>query len=187
MLLNEARLKQRMSAAGLDALIATTPENVTYMSGFWALPQWIRRGPQAYVVWPAPDKGTPEIIASTSTLDLVADQDVWVSKVRRYGDFYADVGSSTAMDRASERHLQLRELPRHRDAITALIAALEEAQLGRGRIGIDEAGLAPGYLEALRAHFLNASFLPATALLREVRAVKTADEIERLCQFAQID
>ncbi|MER8386585.1 Xaa-Pro peptidase family protein [Mesorhizobium sp. M1380] len=186
MLLNEARLKQRMSAAGLDALIATTPENVTYMSGFWALPQWIRRGPQAYVVWPAPDKGTPEIIASTSTLDLVADQDVWVSKVRRYGDFYADVGSSTAMDRASERHLQLRELPRHRDAITALIAALEEAQLGRGRIGIDEAGLAPGYLEALRAHFLNASFLPATALLSEFRAVKTVDEIELLCQVAQI-
>ncbi|MER8733300.1 Xaa-Pro peptidase family protein [Mesorhizobium sp. M1227] len=186
MLLNEARLKQCMTAAGLDAIIATAPENVTYMSGFWALPQWIRRGPQAYVVWPAPDKGTPEIIASSSTLDLVADQELWVSKVRRYGDFYADVGSSTTVDLANERHLQLRDLPRHGDAIAALVAALEEAQLGRGRIGIDEAGLAPGYQEALRAHFPNASFLPATALLREVRAVKTADEIERLGQVAQI-
>ncbi|MER9228984.1 Xaa-Pro peptidase family protein [Mesorhizobium sp. M0664] len=186
MLLNEARLKQCMTAAGLDAIIATAPENVTYMSGFWALPQWIRRGPQAYVVWPAPDKGTPEIIASSSTLDLVADQELWVSKVRRYGDFYANVGSSTIVDLANERHLQLRDLPRHGDAIAALVAALEEAQLGRGRIGIDEAGLAPGYQETLRAHFPNASFLPATALLREVRAVKTADEIERLGQVAQI-
>lgn len=186
MLLNEARLKQCMTAAGLDAIIATAPENVTYMSGFWALPQWIRRGPQAYVVWPAPDKGTPEIIASSSTLDLVADQEVWVSKVRRYGDFYANVGSSTTVDVANERHLQLRDLPRHGDAIAALVASLEEAQLGRGRIGIDEAGLAPGYQETLRAHFPNASFLPATALLREVRAVKTADEIERLGQVAQI-
>ncbi|MER8944533.1 Xaa-Pro peptidase family protein [Mesorhizobium sp. M0959] len=186
MLLNEARLKQCMTAAGLDAIIATAPENVTYMSGFWALPQWIRRGPQAYVVWPAPDKGTPEIIASSSTLDLVADQELWVSKVRRYGDFYANVGSSTTVDLSNERHLQLRDLPRHGDAIAALVAALEEAQLGRGRIGIDEAGLAPGYQETLRAHFPNASFLPATALLREVRAVKTADEIERLGQVAKI-
>ncbi|MES0101058.1 Xaa-Pro peptidase family protein [Mesorhizobium sp. M0019] len=186
MLLNEARLKQCMSAAGFDAVIATTPENVTYMSGFWALPQWIRRGPQAYVVWPAPDKGTPEIIASSSTLDLVADQELWVSKVRRYGDFYANVGSSATVDLANERHLQLRDLPRHGDAIAALVAALEEAKLTRGRIGIDEAGLAPGYQETLRAHFPNASFLPATALLREVRAVKTADEIERLGQVAQI-
>ncbi|MER9468313.1 Xaa-Pro peptidase family protein [Mesorhizobium sp. M0482] len=186
MLLNEARLKQCMTAAGLDAIIATAPENVTYMSGFWALPQWIRRGPQAYVVWPAPDKGTPEIIASSSTLDLVADQELWVSKVRRYGDFYANVGSSATVDLANERHLQLRDLPRHGDAIAALVAALEEAKLTRGRIGIDEAGLAPGYQETLRAHFPNASFLPATALLREVRAVKTADEIERLGQVAQI-
>ncbi|MER8974140.1 MULTISPECIES: Xaa-Pro peptidase family protein [unclassified Mesorhizobium] len=186
MLLNEARLKQCMTAAGLDAIIATAPENVTYMSGFWALPQWIRRGPQAYVVWPAPDKGAPEIIASTSTLDLVADQELWVSKVRRYGDFYADVGPSTSADRANRQHLQLRALPRHSDAIAALVAALEEAQLARGRIGIDEAGLAPGYQEALKAHFPNASWIPATALLREVRAVKTADEIERLGQVAQI-
>ncbi|MER9599182.1 Xaa-Pro peptidase family protein [Mesorhizobium sp. M0244] len=186
MLLNEARLKRCMTAAGLDAVIATAPENVTYMSGFWALPQWIRRGPQAYVVWPAPDKGTPEIIANTSTLDLVADQELWVSKVRRYGDFYADVGPTTAADRANRQDLQLRALPRHSDAIAALVAALDEAQLARGRIGIDEAGLAPGYHEALKAHFPNASWVPATALLREVRAVKTTDEIERLGQVAKI-
>ncbi|MER9678551.1 Xaa-Pro peptidase family protein [Mesorhizobium sp. M0184] len=186
MLLNEARLKQCMTAAGLDAVIATAPENVTYMSGFWALPQWIRRGPQAYVVWPAPNNGAPEIIASTSTLDLVADQELWVSKVRRYGDFYADVAPSTSADRANMQHLQLRALPRHSDAIGALVAALEEAKLARGRIGIDEAGLAPGYQEALKAHFPNASWMPATALLREVRAVKTTDEIERLGQVAKI-
>src|SRR3546814_20147209 len=79
-----------MAELQLDAVIATTPENVTYMSGFWALPQWIRRGPQAYVVWPAPAKGEAEIVTSTATLDLVADQQVWVKRVRRYGAFYVD-------------------------------------------------------------------------------------------------
>ncbi|GLS36879.1 hypothetical protein GCM10010869_24700 [Mesorhizobium tianshanense] len=186
MLLNEPRLQQRMTDVGLDAVVATAPENVTYMSGFWALPQWIRRGPQAYVVWPAPDNGMPEIITSTSTLDLVADQELWVSKVRRYGDFHADIRPSAAEDAVSERHLQLRALPGHSDAIAALVAALQQAQLGRARIGIDEAGLVPGHLEALKAHLPNASWVPATALLREVRAVKTGDEIERLGQVARI-
>jgi hypothetical protein len=29
------RLSQRISAEGLDALIAISPENVTYVSGLW--------------------------------------------------------------------------------------------------------------------------------------------------------
>ena len=55
MLLNEARLKAVMKAEGIDAVVATSAENVTYTSGYWALSQWIRRGPQIYVLLPAAD------------------------------------------------------------------------------------------------------------------------------------
>ena len=46
MLANVNRLKDLMQREGFDAVIATCPENVTYLSGFWAMSQWVRRGPQ---------------------------------------------------------------------------------------------------------------------------------------------
>ena len=179
MLLNEPRLREGMAELRLDAVVATTSENVTYMSGFWAMPQWIRRGPQSYVVWPANGEGLSEIITSTSTLDLVADQRPWIEKIRRYGDFYVEQNEtpSTAVDR---RHAELRNAPAHSDAIIALVAALTERGLTRGRVAIDEAGLEVGYLNEFKARLPNVTWLPAAALLRKVRAVKTVEEIERL-------
>jgi Xaa-Pro aminopeptidase len=179
MFLNEPRLQEGMAELRLDAVVATTPENVTYMSGFWAMPQWIRRGPQAYVVWPANGEGPPEIITSTSALDLVADQKPWIEKIRRYGDFHVEQNEapSTAVDR---RHIELRNAPAHSDALTALVAALTEGGLTRGIVAVDEAGLETGYLDELKTRLPCVTWLPATALLRKVRAVKTGEEIERL-------
>lgn len=185
-LLNRDRLHARMAELQLDAIVATTPENVTYMSGFWALPQWIRRGPQAYVVWPAPGRGEAEIITSTATLDLVADQDVWVKRVRRYGAFHVDRHRDVANDPVSRRQLELAEEPEHADALTALVAALTDADLARGRIGIDEIGLMPGQFETLRERLPDAILLPAATLFRHVRAVKTQEEIARLASVAEI-
>ncbi|MBA5775540.1 aminopeptidase P family protein [Stappia sp. F7233] len=186
MLLNKDRLHARMVELQLDAVVATTPENVTYMSGFWAMPQWIRRGPQAYVVWPSPGKGEPEIVTSTATLDLVADQQIWVERVRRYGAFHVDGHPDDAKDPVSQRLLELQEALNHSDALSALVAALTDAGLTRARIGIDEIGLMPGQIDMLKERLPDASLLPAAGLFRHVRAVKTDEEIARLSKVAQI-
>jgi Xaa-Pro aminopeptidase len=86
MLANIPRLKQLMNREKLDAVIATCPENVTYLSGFWAMSQWVRRGPQAYVLFPTETR-QPCIIANSGILDLVPDQKPWVTEIRRYGYF----------------------------------------------------------------------------------------------------
>ncbi|TAN18392.1 MAG: aminopeptidase P family protein [Rhizobiaceae bacterium] len=185
-LLNESRLHEKMAALKLDAVVATSPENVTYSSGFWALPQWIRRGPQTYVLWPAPERGEPEIITSTGTLDLIADQPIWVEKVRRYGDFHIDQGPEPPRDAVSLRLLEMLRSESHRDAIEALAVAIGKAGLARSRIGIDEIGLMPGQFGALEALLPDATFIPATSLFRDVRAVKTEEEITRLGIVAQI-
>jgi len=185
-LLNENRLHEKIAALKLDAVIATSPENVTYSSGFWALPQWIRRGPQAYVLWPAPNRGEPEIVTSTATLDLIADQPVWIENVRRYGDFHVDRAPEPPHDPASLRQLELLTTESHRDAIEALAMAISEAGLARSRIGIDEIGLMPGQLGALQALLPDATFMPAASLFRDVRAVKTEEEIARLRAVAHI-
>ena len=90
MLMNQDRLFQGMRKQGLDAVVATMPENVTYASGFWAMSQWIRRGPQAYVLVPLPANGPSAVIASTGLIDLAAAPDVWVEDVRRYGGFVVE-------------------------------------------------------------------------------------------------
>ncbi len=78
MLLNQDRLYKEMDRCGFDVVIGTAAENVTYLSGFWALPQWIRPGPQAYAIRCRNDKNNANssIITSSGTLDLLADQEV---------------------------------------------------------------------------------------------------------------
>ena len=185
-LLNADRLKAVMKAEGVDAVVATSAENVTYTSGYWALSQWIRRGPQIYVLLPAADLAASEIIASTTLLDQIADQhDVWIANVRRYGYFQVD-RSNAPLDELDSRQAELYALPDQGDAIQALIAAIRSAGLSRSRIAIDEMGLLPGHWEKLRDGLPEAKLVPGFQLLRRVRAVKTVEEIARLRRVAEI-
>ena len=128
MLANLPRLQDVMKREGLDAVIATCPENVTYLSGFWAMSQWVRRGPQAYVLQP---KGgiEPCIIANSGILDLVPDQDVWVKEIRRYGYFQVDIDPSAGLDAADQTQRQLFSSQAYKGPVEALVAALEDKGL----------------------------------------------------------
>jgi Xaa-Pro aminopeptidase len=184
--LNAPRLLAILEAEGVDAIVATSAENVTYTSGYWALSQWIRRGPQIYVLLPAADLASATIVASTTLLDQIADQaDIWIETIRRYGFFAVD-RTDVQLNALDARQAELYGMPDEGTAINALIAAIEEAGLTRARIAIDELGLLPGYWEKLAEKLPHATLLPGFQLLRRVRAVKTAEEIARLRRIAQI-
>ena len=175
MLLHKERLDAAISQHNLAAIIATTPENVLYTSGFWCLPQWIRRGPQAFVVLGANKNETaPVIVTGTSTLDLLADQGV-PAKVRRYGSFTVDTHPSARLDAVSSRQAELQNLPDDGNAINGLISELRTAGLVNRRIGIDEVGLMPGDIDRLRDALPDVTWVMATSTFRTVRAVKTTD------------
>jgi Xaa-Pro dipeptidase len=186
MLLNAERLSRLMAADELQAVIATTPENVTYTSGFWALSQWVRRGPQAYVFWPAPPLGEPAIITGTSMLDLIADQQPWVRRVRRYGEFAIERDQAATLSSIDQRQAELYALPDEKSPLSALCNAISEGGFASARIGVEELGLTPGYMAALRDAFPAAQFVPADAVFRRCRAVKTDEEIDRLRRSAAI-
>jgi Xaa-Pro aminopeptidase len=186
MLLNKDRLEILLERHRFDAAIATTPENVTYSSGYWALSQWIRRGPQTYVLLPARARAEPTIIASTTLLDLLADQDVWITQVRRFGYFQADRADPTAFDDSDRRQAALYDLGDDADALSSLVAAVRDAGLQRGRIAVDELGLLPGHFDKLKALLPEATLVEGHAFFREVRAVKTPEEIRRLRRAAHI-
>lgn len=186
MLLNKERLEQTLADKQLDAIVATSPENVTYSSGYWALSQWIRRGPQTYVLLPSRGRAEPCIIASTTLLDLLADQEVWIDKVHRFGYFHVDRADPTAFEASERRQDALYNLNDDGDPLRALAAAINDAGLSGGRIAIDELGLMPGYWQRLQELLPQADLVDGFQLFRHIRAVKTPEEIMRLRRAAEI-
>ena len=185
MLLNEARLDEFLAKASLDAVIGTSPENVLYLSGYWAMSQWVRRGPQAYVLRPRKGLGETAVVTNTSLLDLVADQDI-SADVRRYSYFKTDVDATAALSAADARHIALFSSEAYPGPVAALAAAINQRGLAKARIGIDEIGITPQCMEQLLAAFPDATFVRAFALMENVRAIKTPDEIVRLRRAASI-
>jgi Xaa-Pro dipeptidase len=185
MLLNEARLDEFLAKASLDAVIGTSPENVLYLSGYWAMSQWVRRGPQAYVLRPRKGLGEAAVVTNTSLLDLVADQDI-SADVRRYSYFKTDVDATAALSAADVRHIALFSSEAYPGPVAALAAAINQRGLAKARIGIDEIGITPQCMEQLVAAFPDATFVWAFALMENVRAIKTPDEIVRLRRAASI-
>jgi len=184
MLANVPRLQELMKRDKLDAVIATTPENVTYLSGFWAMSQWVRRGPQAYVLFPNGSE-KPCIIANSGILDLVPDQQPWISEIRRYGYFQIDVDKSAKLDEADLLQEQLFGSKSFKDSVDALIAAIKEKKLERATFGIDELGITPQCMDQLKSGLPDAKFTRCFSLFERVRSVKTAGEIEILRKAAR--
>lgn len=186
MLLNSERLFEGMKKESLAAIVATMPENVTYTSGFWALSQWIRRGPQAYVLTPAAGRGDPAVIASTGLIDLVADPDVWVKDIRRFGKFTVDRTPGATLDSHDSRITDLLSQDDGGDAVGALVQAIKDRGLQSARIGVDEIGILPQYWDKLAQALPDATLVRAADVFRYARAIKTPEEVRRLRKSAQI-
>jgi Xaa-Pro aminopeptidase len=186
MLMNYARLFAGMKTQKLDAIVATMPENVTYASGYWAMSQWIRRGPQAYVLTPAEGRGESAVVASTGLIDLVAHPDVWVKDVRRFGKFIVDRAPDVSLDAHDLRIESLLAQTDDGEAVAALVRAINDRGLERARIGVDEIGILPQYWDKLAEALPNATLVRASDVFRYARAIKTPEEIARLRRSAQI-
>jgi len=184
MLANIPRLQALMKRDNVDAVIATCPENVTYLSGFWAMSQWVRRGPQAYVLFPR-ESEQPCIIANSGILDLVPDQQPWITEIRRYGYFQTDVDTSAKLDESDRLQQELFRSKAYKDSVEALVAAVKEKGLERATLGIDEMGITPQCMDQLRSALPDAKFLRSFSLFERVRSVKTSGEIEILRNAAR--
>jgi Xaa-Pro dipeptidase len=186
MLMNSTRLFAGMQERRLDAIVATMPENVTYASGFWAMSQWIRRGPQAYVLTPAAALGESVVIASSGLIDLAAEPDVWVKDILRFGKFVIERTPDMQLDAHDSRIAELMAQDDEGEAVGALVKAIKMRCLQQARIGIDEIGILPQYWDRLAEALPGATLVRAADIFRYARAVKTPEEIRRLRRSAQI-
>jgi len=183
-LMDQERLRELLTREKLLAVVGTSAEHVTYLSGFWAMPQWIRKGPQVYAVRTAEAKASC-VVLPTSIADQAADQSL-AAEVHRYG-FFAYEGEMASAEEAEDVQLaRILQGPDHRSAAEALAFGLKRIGVESGRVALDAEGIAPDERDRLESLLPGVAWVNAAPLLRTLREIKTAPEIERLKRAANI-
>jgi len=174
-----------MEKYDLDALVATTPENTFYVSDFWSLSQWALRGVPVFIIL-ARD-AEPAIVSPISDLDLYADKPSWIKDIRCYGTFYIELPEAKKLMESEERLAKLiREVKSEVTPIDALVKIIEDRGLDNKTIGVDEAGITCITWDELRNKLPTAQIKHGTSIFKEIRMVKTVEEIERLKKAAEV-
>ncbi len=181
MLIHTERLLAKLDEEGLDGLVATTQPNVLYFAGFSSLAlSGFPYDAQCYAVITrnAPDR--PVVVTSTVELDQMLDGHA--RDAVRFGTFYREDSAEGVELTDEEVWLRRAAVESETTAgpLEGLVAALEKLGLAQHRVGIDELGFMPGFLETLNERLPRARFSRASQLLRWVRKVKTPEEIRRL-------
>ncbi len=166
-----------MADAGLDGLVATCPENVTYLTGYDSWTIYTFRDLQVYGVLAG--SGQTALVAPIDAIDYLADRPASADRFYTYGTFHIHQAHDAALAGAEARAAQLRAgAPRLPGPEAALDLALSDLGVAKGRLGVDQTGMPPGRWEWLSQ--LGAAAEPAAEVFSALRRVKTDAEIDRL-------
>lgn len=188
MLVNRKRAEEIMKKYGVEAIIASSPENVTYLSDFWDISHWFIKGTQVYTVLPLDRSIDPFIVTSVGALDQAAiEKNCWIGKFYTYGKFFTQVPDEEGFLKTEQKLKKLlNNMKKGEDPISALINGLTESGLIGKRIAIDEMNITPKLFESIRKKVSNTEILYGYSMMREIRAVKTEEEVKRLQSSAEI-
>ena len=197
MLFNKTRAQEYMRRCGVEALVATSPVNITYFSDYRC---WIDPLFKAYMMVPGapsdldptaayaifPLESEPALVASPTF--AVNASDLWVKDVHIFGNHGLDDSLPLGdLSHAEQRIFDI--LHRPQDSVTstdALLNVLKGRGLTDARIGIEMEGLSPRAKHAIEAGLPKAQIKDCSNLIRLVRMVKTEDELSRLTRSAEI-
>ncbi len=198
MLFNITRAREYMRRCGVDALVATSPVNITYFSDYRC---WIDPLFKAYMMMPGapsdpdptaayaifPLEGEPALVASPTF--AVNASDLWVQDVHIFGDHGLDDSLPLGDLSATEQRI-FDILHRPQDSATptdALLSVLTARGLTDARIGIEMEGLSPKTKETIEAGLPKAEIKDCSNLIRLIRMVKTQEELSWLIRSAEIN
>jgi len=191
MLLNKARAQEYMRRCGLDVLVATSPVNITYFSGYYC---WLDPLFKDYMMVP----GAPSHLAQRYAL-LTSDGEVSLVVSPQFAVNAADLGvnelhffGGTGLDFSLEAKALPEQARGWYDHLRAPIPNVTPTDAlltiiktrGLARIGIEVEGLTPPARDELLRRLPNAK--DCTNLIRLIRMVKSDEEIRRLARAAEI-
>lgn len=150
--------RRALAAAGLDALVALSPENVTYTSGIVVPSQSLMRWRHAACVVTA-DGAVAMVVVDMEETTVRAHGAI--AELRVYREF-AD------------------------DPMESLAALLFDRGLGKARIGIETDFIPARDFAALKRRLPEAELVAAEGIFQRLRQLKTGAELERLRQLSRL-
>ena len=175
-----------MTTHNLEALIASSSANVLYTSDLCPYGQ-------AFTLLPRERNVEPAVIAPISgPAPVVLMSPPWISDVRYYGEFYTTTSGAkeplTDPERRMVRAQKSWEKTKEKDPITHIVSVLKERGITKGRIGVDESNLPPenSFWKKLRSTIPRLKAVPAREIFREIRMVKSSEEVKRIQEATRI-
>jgi Xaa-Pro dipeptidase len=176
----KSRLTRVLDTEGLDAIVATTTENLYYVSGFRSISHALFRGLELYAVFTR--RGTGLVIPFIDTTGVAADE-IAVDHLACYGRFFFEYADDPGVIGKKVRQFTASPKASPADALIGVLGDL--GALGK-KVGIDEAGLFPQAWRTLEDKLAGTAIVPAYQMLRAARAVKSPEEVARLERAALI-
>src|SRR2546430_481194 len=188
-LINVPRASALLGREGLDAMIATGFENIGYVTGFVSPASWWLRQRAIFGTFALAVAGAGEISGRVAIVPVTQathflSRNLDGVEVVPYGHF--PIFAAEILGEADQRLMATIRRKAARSAIEALADVVATLGLRRGRIGIDTSGVSPEEYQEIARALEGVIMLPATALFREIRAVKTQEEQRRLRIGARI-
>ncbi|MDA1000927.1 MAG: Xaa-Pro peptidase family protein [bacterium] len=190
MLLNKERAHELMTQHNLVAMIGTTLENVTYLTGHVGWAQRVYRSLQSYALLVNDPQAGSDLIMTRSDNSYYAAYGGYADNVYSYGGQSALIipEGYTPPDDEMRMYLHLHESGgKYPTIVDALVTALKNRGITKGRIALDQEGCPPALFERLKDKLPDCEFLPGTNLFLMIRLVKTPEEIERLRAAAEVN
>jgi Xaa-Pro dipeptidase len=189
LLLNKTRAKQIMEKYHVDALVASTAENVTYLSDFRSIGQNFF-GRAIFAILPADASVEPALVIAKGDTAAISIHPSWMPDVRFFGkyDITAPEGDSklSKEESAAKGYIDAAWPKATDDSLSGLVRALEEKGLANKSIAIDEGGLTPASFEALKKKLPKTNWIFGQKTFKEIRMIKTHEEIAKLRRAAEI-
>lgn len=169
-----------LEAEGLDALVATTTENVYYVSGLRSISHALFRGLELYAVFTR--RGTALVIPFIDTTGVASDG-IQVDHLACYGKFFFEYAEDPG-----DIGRKIREWTRAPAAspAEALASVLDDLGVLGRRVGLDEGNLFPATWKRVEERLAGTTLVPAYQTFRQVRMVKGPDEVAALEKAALI-
>lgn len=196
MLLNYPRAVGLMKEYGVDALVASTPENVTYLTDFagWTVRVYkgntTAKGLQSYAVLSLTGGERSSLVLPMMEATYISQFPIWTDDIYPYGAHLIDRQPDIEIHLPEEKRLlnyldnTSRTSPGPGQALSRV---LKEKNLTKGVIGLDIENINPLVLQLLKTEFPNVQFKDACDLFRLIRMVKTEEEIKRLRDVTRIN
>ena len=153
-----SRLRKRVATEGLDGIIAVSPENVTYVSGFVVPSQSLMRWRHAICIVTA--DGRISMVAIDMEANTVKAH-AGIDDLRFYREFTED-----PMDKLAE--------------------TLKDLKLDRGKLGIEMEFLPAKDFTALQKNLPAVQWVAGDTIFNQARQVKTPKELELLRSLSKL-